>query len=77
MNGYSPQNLYKLLESYRPPVHTYNPRTSAVQLKIPQIRTTSYMGSFPPSTVKPDPIRNTSSISPFKSPLNSYFCRKI
>lgn len=39
------------------------------------------MDSFFPSTVKqwlelPDHIRNASSISSFKSLLNSYFCRK-
>lgn len=39
------------------------------------------MDSFFPSTVKqwlelPDHIRNVSSISSFKSLLNSYFCRK-
>lgn len=81
INGLSPQYLYELLEPYRPPVHTYNLRTSYAQFKIPQIRTTSYMDSFFPSTVKqwldlPDHIRNASSISTFKSILTSYFCRK-
>lgn len=68
----------KLLEPYRTPVHTYNLRISDVQFKIPQIRTTSYMNSFFPSTVKQwldllDHIRNASSISTFKSLLTSYF----
>lgn len=43
INGFSPKYLNELLEPYRPPVHTYNIRTSDAQFKIPQVRTTSYM----------------------------------
>ena len=56
-------------------------RANDLQFKIPHIRTTSFMESFLPSTVKqwnilPEYIRNASGISSFKSLLNSYFCKK-
>lgn len=41
-----PQNLYELLEPYRQPFHTCHPRTSDVQFKNPQTRTTFYIDSF-------------------------------
>ena len=82
INGYSPQYLYDLIEPFLPSAHQYNLRTGALQFKIPNIRTTSYMESFFPSTVKqwnnlPDYIRNASSISSFKNMLKSYFCKKV
>ena len=56
-------------------------RANDIQFKIPHIRTTSFMESFLPSTVKqwnilPEYITNASGISSFKSLLKSYFCKK-
>ena len=81
LNGYPPNYLYDLIEPYRQSNHSYNLRTNDLQFKIPHIRTTSYMESFLPSTVKqwnilPEYIKNASGISSFKSLLNSYSCKK-
>ena len=63
-------------------MHSYNLRTNDLHFKNPHIRSTSYMESFLPSTVKqcnilPEYIRIASGISSFKSLLNSYFCKKV
>ena len=52
INGYSRNYLYDLIEPYRQSNQSNNLRTNDLQFKIPHIRTTSYMESFLPSTVK-------------------------
>ena len=81
INGYSTNYLYDLIEPYRQSNHSYNLRTNNLQFEIPHIRTTSYMKSLLPTTIKQwnislEYIRNAFGISSFKSLLNSYFCKK-
>ena len=78
-NGFAPQYLCDLLESFYPRSHQNNLRNNN-KFILPQIKTTSYMESFLPSTTKlwnnlSDFIKISPTLSSFKKHLKEFFSK--
>ena len=79
VHGIAPKYLQDLLLSSIPPQHSYTLRNDDdFKFIPPQVKTTSYMNSFLPSTIRlwndlPLYIRNIPSISSFKNALKKLY----